>query len=144
MLIATASSVLSAQVMASFGPVKAPAFRLHALVSLIPAVLSSSLQPASHLKYLLVLKSMRRSRSFVYHIPTWMIDGRRMCGGCCAPTGFSLGTGFLFHPSLCQVWGCPLPSSGSRTKMVVCCVGFQAEEERLNMLWWYQQILWLG
>lgn len=50
-LIAIASSVLSAQVMASFGSVKT--FRLHALVSLIPVVQSSSSQPASHLKHLL-------------------------------------------------------------------------------------------
>lgn len=78
-LIATASSVLSAQVKSSSGSVKAPDFRLQALVSLIPAVQSSSSQPASHLEHLSVLKSRRRRRSLICHVPTWVMDGRRMC-----------------------------------------------------------------
>lgn len=139
-LIAIASFVLSVQVEASFGSVKAPAFRLHALVSLIPAVQSSSSQPASHLKHLLVLKSTRRRRSLVCHIPTWMTDGRRMCDDvlsqwfslgigfyCISETScavwLSVGIPFAFHQGVARRWWCVAWGSELRKKDWICWDG---------------------
>jgi len=63
----------------ALGLVPVPAFMLHARVSAIQAAQSLSSWPACHLKHLLALKSTRRKRSLVRHIPTSITDGKRVC-----------------------------------------------------------------